>query len=109
VNTPGNPLYNSSLPTYTGGEALRNTAAFNANIPAGAPGYLTNYNAMLANGNYAGLANALNVAAIPGGQMGEYIQRNGFPVNFIKASPRLATRLCIRTRAMPTTIRSRRR
>jgi hypothetical protein len=90
VNTPGNPFYNPALPTFSGGEALRTTAAYNANIPAGGYGYLTNYNAMLANGNFAGIANALNVASIPGGQLGEYIQRNGFPVNFIKASPQFS-------------------
>ena len=73
--------------TYSGAQALRDAAWANFSLPFGAAGAFTNFNAMLANGNYAGLANALNVATLPGGQLGQYIERNGFPVNFIKASP----------------------
>ena len=74
-------------PTYPGGQALREANTFNRNVNVGSPGYFANYNVMLANGDYDGLANALNVAALPGGQLGEYIEINGFPVTFIKASP----------------------
>ena len=87
VNTPGNPYYDASKPTLAAGEALRTTSTTNPFIVAGSPGYLLSYRSMLANGNYAGLANALNVASIPGAQRGAFIERNGFPVNFIKASP----------------------
>jgi hypothetical protein len=87
VNTPGNSFYNASLPTLTGGDALRTTSNANPNIVVANAGSGLSYRSMLANGNYAGLANALNVAALPGGRLGEYIQRNNFPVNFIKASP----------------------
>ena len=73
--------------TNPGGQALRQANFFNSLIPAFAPGWFQNYNVMLANGNYAGLANALNLASIPGGLPGEYMVVNGFPVNFIKASP----------------------
>jgi hypothetical protein len=91
VNTPGNPNYDASKPTLTGAEALRTTANPNPYIVGGTAGSGQSYRAMLANGNYAGLANALNVAALPGGPLGQYIERNGFPVNFIKASPQFSS------------------
>ena len=87
VNTPGNPYYDASKPTLAGGEALRTTANANPYIVTANAGAGLSYRSMLANGNYAGLANALNVAALPGGPLGAYIERNGFPVNLIKASP----------------------
>jgi len=71
----------------TAGEALRASAGRASTLPAFAPGWFQSFNTMLANGDYDGLANALNVLALPGGQPGEYIEINGFPVNFIKASP----------------------
>jgi hypothetical protein len=73
--------------TYPGGQALREAAFFAAALPAFAPGWLQNLNTLLAMGNYNGLANALNVLSKPGGQIGRYMEDNGFPVNFIKASP----------------------
>ncbi|MEJ2108477.1 MAG: TonB-dependent receptor [Acidobacteriota bacterium] len=71
----------------TAGEALRASAGRAFNTPRFAPGWFQSFNTMLANGDYDGLANALNYMALPGGQTGEYIEINGFPVNFIKASP----------------------
>jgi hypothetical protein len=78
--------------TCKGGEALRNAAFPNFTLPWDSAGAFTNLNLMLAMGNYNGLANALNALGNPGGapgytQTGEYIETNGFPVNFIKASP----------------------
>lgn len=74
-----------------GGDALRNANFFALGIPLFASGWLTNLNSMLANGNYQGLANALNYLNKPGGGYGEYMVDNGFPVNFIKASPQFHT------------------
>jgi hypothetical protein len=77
-----------------GGAALRAASFPNFNIPLFAPGWLTNLDSMLANGNYQGLANALNVftrSSMPGDSNGQYIEDNGFPVNFIKASPQFNT------------------
>lgn len=71
----------------TAGEALRASSGRAWSLPAFAPGWFQSFNTMLANGDYDGLANALNILALPGGQPGEYIEINGFPVNFIKASP----------------------
>jgi hypothetical protein len=87
VNTPGNQYYDASKPTLAAGEALRTTTNANPYIVTANAGAGLSYRSMLANGNYAGLANALNVAALPGGSLGAYIERNGFPVNLIKASP----------------------
>ncbi|MDM7997409.1 MAG: carboxypeptidase-like regulatory domain-containing protein [Acidobacteriota bacterium] len=73
-----------------GGAALRAAAFPTFNLPLLAPGWFSNLNQMLAMGNYQGLANALNVltrSSIPGDPKGKYIEDNGFPVNFIKASP----------------------
>lgn len=72
--------------TCRGGDALRAAASW-ANLPAFASGWFTPINQLLANGNYAGLANAINVLAKPGQGSGQYMVDNGFPVNFIKASP----------------------
>lgn len=69
------------------GDALRRSSGRASRLPAFAPGWFQSFNSMLANGDYDGLANALNVLALPGGQTGEYMEINGFPVNFIKASP----------------------
>ncbi len=78
--------------TCRGGDALRRAAWPNFNLPWDAHGAFTNLNTMLAMGNYNGLATALNSLSNSFGgpgytQPGEYIQTNGFPVNFIKASP----------------------
>jgi hypothetical protein len=80
--------------TCKGGAALRGAAFPTFNLPFGAPGWFVNLNQMLAMGNYQGLANALNVytrSSIPGDPRGKYIEDNGFPVNFIKASPQFNT------------------
>jgi hypothetical protein len=56
-----------------------------------APGWFTNLNKMLAMGNYKELANALNYGTrFYGDPNGKYIEDNGFPVNFIKASPQFS-------------------
>jgi hypothetical protein len=76
--------------TCKGGAALRSAAWPNFNVPYGAAGAFTNLNKLLAMGNYQGLANALNVesrSSIAGDPKGKYLEDNGFPVNFIKASP----------------------
>jgi len=80
--------------TCTGGEALRTASSPNYNVPLFAPGWFTNLDSMLANGNYQGLANALNTLtriSVPGDDRGAYMEDNGFPVNFIKASPQFHT------------------
>jgi hypothetical protein len=87
VNTPGHANYDPDLPTYYGAQAIRDSSFWNSKIPVFAPGWLQPFNRMLANGDYDGLANALNLMALPGGQTGEFLELNGFPVNFIKASP----------------------
>lgn len=77
-----------------GGAALRGAGFPTFNLPLFAPGWLTNLNQMLAMGNYQGLANALTVltrSSITGDPRGKYIEDNGFPVNFIKASPQFNT------------------
>lgn len=74
-----------------GGEALRNANGMSFVLPFGSPGAFTNLNQMLAMGNYRGLANVLNVLSKPGGNTGQYIEDNGFPVNYIKASPQFNT------------------
>jgi hypothetical protein len=81
--------------TCKGGEALRNAAFPNFTLPWDAAGAFTNLNQMLAMGNYNGLANAINALSNPYGapgytQPGEFIGTNGFPVNFIKASPQFS-------------------
>ncbi len=73
--------------TQPAGDALRRSAGRASLLPAFSPGWFQSFNTMLANGDYDGLANALNVLSLPGGQPGEYMEINGFPVNFIKASP----------------------
>jgi hypothetical protein len=76
--------------TCKGGAALRSAAWPSYNLPLFAPGWFQNLNLMLAQGNYQGLANALTVytrSSVPGDQRGKYMEDNGFPVNFIKASP----------------------
>ncbi len=80
--------------TCKGGAALRSAAWPTFNLPFTESGAYTNLNLMLAQGNYQGLANALNVytrSSIAGDPRGKYIEDNGFPVNFIKASPQFAT------------------
>jgi TonB dependent receptor len=76
--------------TCMGGEALRNANFWQWGVPAFAPGWFTNMNSMLANGNYQALANALNYIGTPGAY-GQYMVANGFPVNFIKASPQFSS------------------
>jgi hypothetical protein len=81
--------------TCKGGAALRDAAFPNFTLPWDAAGAFTNLNTMLAMGNYNGLANAINALSNPGGapgytQTGEFIETNGFPVNFIKASPQFS-------------------
>jgi hypothetical protein len=81
--------------TCKGGAALRNAAFPNFNLPWDAPGAFTNLNKMLAMGNYNGLATAINALSNAGGatgytQSGQFIETNGFPVNFIKASPQFS-------------------
>jgi len=80
--------------TYSGGQALRDAAWANFSLPFGAPGAFTNFNSMLANGNYAGLVNALNSYAPPlafpsfaSAPAGQLIRNNGFPENFMKTNP----------------------
>jgi hypothetical protein len=74
--------------TCRGGDALRaaNGFAFSG-IPTFGPGWFTAWNQMLARGQYGNLANAINAFAKPGELYGQYIEENGFPINFIKASP----------------------
>jgi hypothetical protein len=69
---------------YHGGQALRDCFAANYALQKGDPGYAVNLNEMLANGNYAGLANALNSWGAPAGQL---LRQNNFPENFIKTNP----------------------
>ncbi len=81
--------------TCRGGAALRNAAFPNFNLPWDAAGAFTNLNTMLAMGNYNGLATAINALSNAGGaagytQPGQFIETNGFPVNFIKASPQFS-------------------
>ena len=76
--------------TCRGGDALRNANFWAWGVPTFAPGWFTNMNSMLANGNYQALANALNYLGTPG-TYGQYMVDNGFPVNFIKASPQFHT------------------
>lgn len=77
--------------TCKGGDALRNANFWAWGVPAFAPGWFTNMNSMLANGNYQALANTLNYVNKPGQGYGQYMVDNGFPVNFIKASPQFNT------------------
>jgi hypothetical protein len=78
--------------TCKGGAALRGAAFPTFNLPLLAAGWFVNLNTMLANGNYQGLADALNVyTRSPGDNKGQYMVDNGFPVNFIKASPQFHT------------------
>jgi hypothetical protein len=73
--------------TCKGGAALRAAAFPNFNTFSG-PGAFTNLNTLLATGNYQGLANMINVLNKPGDpNIGKFMVDNGFPVNFIKASP----------------------
>ena len=77
-----------------GGAALRAANFPNFNVPLFAPGWFANLDQMLAQGNYQGLANALNTltrSSIPEDPRGQYIEDNGFPVNFFKASPQFHT------------------
>jgi hypothetical protein len=76
--------------TCKGGAALRSAAWPNYNIFSGA-GAFTNLNTLLAMGNYQGLANMLNAETrYYGDPKGKYMVDNGFPVDFIKASPQFA-------------------
>jgi hypothetical protein len=80
--------------TCKAGQALRDAAWFSFNVPLFAPGWFVQLDQMLATGNYEGLANALNVLTrpgVPGDPPGRFIEDNGFPVNFIKASPQFNT------------------
>jgi hypothetical protein len=78
--------------TCKGGRALREAAWPNFNVPAFAPGWFVNLNQMLALGNYQALANSLHTETrYYGDQRGKYIEDNGFPVNFLKASPQFNT------------------
>jgi hypothetical protein len=79
--------------TCFAGDQLRKTSAPIYSVPLFAPGWFTNLNQMLAMGNYQGLANALNFAgtSIFDPNHGQYMETNGFPVDFIKASPQLST------------------
>jgi hypothetical protein len=71
---------------YHGGQALRDMSWGNYSMGFADIGAFTAFNQMLAQGNYQGLANALNSLAPFGGQPGAYI-RNAFPENFIKTNP----------------------
>ncbi len=76
--------------SYHGGDALRDAAWANYGVAFGDPGAITNFNQMLAQGDYSGLANALNSYSggqMEAGQAGRLIRANGFPENFIKANP----------------------
>jgi hypothetical protein len=74
--------------TCKGGDALRAASGFSfTDLPTFVPGWFTPLNQMLARGQYAGLANEVNVLSKPGGLRGQYMVDNGFPMNFIKASP----------------------
>ncbi|HSW38639.1 MAG TPA: TonB-dependent receptor, partial [Acidobacteriota bacterium] len=79
---PGLPLVDGT--SYRGGQALRAAASPVLALPSFTPGWLTNLNQLLANGQYLALANALNVFGTP---RGRYMEDNGFPINFIKANP----------------------
>jgi len=79
--------------TCKGGAALRAAAWPNYNIFSGA-GAFQNLNVLLAMGNYQGLANMINAenrSSIPGDPKGKFLEDNGFPVSFIKASPQFAS------------------
>jgi hypothetical protein len=78
--------------TCMAGAQLRSTSAPNYNVPLFASGWFTNLNLMLAQGNYQGLANALNfeTTSFFDPNKGQYMVTNGFPVNFIKASPQFS-------------------
>jgi hypothetical protein len=76
--------------TCKGGEALRGFS-MNFNLPFTETGAFTPLNSLLANGNYQGLVNNLNIwDRFPGDTHGAYIEANGFPVNFFKASPQFS-------------------
>jgi hypothetical protein len=78
--------------TCRAGAALRNAATFSNGLTTGGGAY-RNYNLMLAMGEFQNLANALNSqyrSSIPGDPRGKYIEDNGFPINFFKASPQFA-------------------
>jgi hypothetical protein len=77
--------------TCRAGAQLRSTSAPNYNVPLFASGWFTNLNSMLAMGNYQGLANALNFETSDFVNKGKFMVDNGFPVNFIKASPQFSS------------------
>ena len=78
--------------TCKGGEALRTAAWPNFNLPFTETGAFTNLNSLLANGNYLGLVNNLNIYdRFYGDDHGAYIEENGFPANFFKASPQFSS------------------
>jgi hypothetical protein len=77
--------------TCHGADAIRDSNFFALGLPLSAAGAFTNLNSMLANGNFQGLANALNYLNKTGEGYGQYMVDNGFPVNFIKASPQFNT------------------
>jgi len=74
-----------------GGEAVR-TATFAAGIPSGLPGYFGNPMQLLASGNYQGLVGLIGSSNSGWGQpTGKFLEDNGFPANFLRASPELNT------------------
>jgi hypothetical protein len=80
--------------TCKGGAALRASNSPTYNLPFFAQGWFTNLNLMLAMGNYQPLANAFSVLSGPGtgySSRGQYIETNGFPVDFIKPSAQFAS------------------
>jgi hypothetical protein len=78
--------------TCKGGAALRAANSYSFNLRTGT-GAFTNLNQMLALGNYQGLANQINSFSGTGTgytSPGQFLETNGFPINFIKASPQFA-------------------
>lgn len=75
--------------TCKGGAALRAANGYTFNLRSGT-GAFTNLNQMLALGNYYGLANQINTLSSSASgytSPGQFLETNGFPINFIKASP----------------------
>jgi hypothetical protein len=71
--------------TQTAGIHMRAATVSAPQLGFGAPGAFTQMRTALANGDYAGLANQLNVLGFPNGA---YLRSSGqFPENFIKTNP----------------------
>jgi hypothetical protein len=76
--------------TCHAGDQLRSASLWNPNMPLFSNGWYSSINQQLAMGNYQTLANIINFEAtspFSNPQPGAYMVANGFPVDFIKASP----------------------